>query len=70
MHTIIFNTFSKRWVQFRVGAIPCLPLVKSIDFNLSSGFKLLENAHIFIHFPTLCKYNNLNYGLLKIDKKL
>jgi hypothetical protein len=26
MHTKRFNTFFKRWVQFRVGAIPHLPL--------------------------------------------
>jgi hypothetical protein len=25
MHSKRFNTFSKRWVQFRVGAISCLP---------------------------------------------
>ena len=25
MHTKRFNTFFKRWVQFRVGAIPRLP---------------------------------------------
>ena len=25
MHTKRFNTFSKKWVQFHVGAIPCLP---------------------------------------------
>ena len=28
MHSKRFNTFSKRWVQFRVGAIPCLPYEK------------------------------------------
>ena len=27
MHTKRFNTFFKRWVQFRVGAIPRLPKV-------------------------------------------
>ena len=26
MHTKKFYTFSKRWVQFRVGAIPCLSI--------------------------------------------
>ena len=28
MHTKRFNTFFKRWVQFRVGAIPRLPIGK------------------------------------------
>ena len=28
MHTKRFNTFFKIWVQSRVGAIPCLPIIK------------------------------------------
>ena len=28
MHTKRFNTFSKRLVQLREGAIPCLPQIK------------------------------------------
>ena len=37
MHTKRFNTFSKRWVQFRVGAIPCLPC-SIIDEFIIRGF--------------------------------
>ena len=33
MHTKIFNTFFKRWVQFRVDAIPVLPYKCSKDKN-------------------------------------
>ena len=31
MHTKRFNTFFKRWVQFRVGAIPRLPFKSKIN---------------------------------------
>ena len=33
MHTKRFNTFFKRWVQFRVGAIPRLPIESFIEIG-------------------------------------
>ena len=31
MHKKIFNTLFKKWVQFRVGAIPRLPFITFIN---------------------------------------
>ena len=38
MHTKRFNRFFKRWVQFRVGAIPSLPKISDVKlFNIAGG---------------------------------
>ena len=34
MHTKIFDTFFKRWVQFRVSAIPRLPAKIPLFMNM------------------------------------
>ena len=40
MHTKRFNTCYKRWVQFRVGAIPRLPLITTLTYVLLGTFDL------------------------------
>ena len=47
MHTKRFNTFFKRWVRFRVGAIPRLPF-NSKAYFLVHGIGKLFRSFVFI----------------------
>ena len=63
IHTKIFNKFFKRWVQFRVGAIPRLPW-KSYQW-LSCSLKtfhifLLEDYIIIYTAPKSCNFGIVN----------
>ena len=48
MHTKGFNTFFKRWVQFRVGAIPRLPLMLIVFYSKCNIINTLLGAAIFL----------------------